>query len=522
MKIKRISLFFVFLVNLVYFINPVNSCTTIMIGKKASKDSSVIVAYASDSRTSRTWFNIVPFRKYRDGSMCAVYSNTKKTKSPADFSTAVLEGKIPQVSETYKYINTSYPIMNEHQLMIGESTFGGRDTLRNKKSMFTIEELCRIVQERAKTAREAIRIIDALTKEFGYSDTGEHLAIGDKNEIWHLEILGCGHDQVGAVWAAQRVPDDHVCVDANGSRIRQIDLDNPDYFMASDNIYDVAAKYGWWDIKSGEPFEFCYVYAPKNRTSLATRRREWRVLSLLAPSLELDPNSENYPFSVKPDSLVKVTDIMKIMRDTFEDTPFDMTKYMLVKNKKGEFVKSPYANPFMHYDLMPLLKVNGGWNEMGERTIARYYCNYVFVAQARSWLPNPIGGLVWFGYDNPAMTAYAPIYIGINDVPNSYKINGRDGFNRECAWWAFNRVADLAAQKWGLMRLDVDSARVLVEDQAFSKQETIEKKALALYKKNPKKAEKLLTKYSNDFMSQITREWWELGDFLWSKYTGKF
>ena len=144
------------------------------------------------------------------------------------------------------------------------------------------------------------------------------------------------------------------------------------------------------------------------------------------------------------------------------------------------------------------------------------------MAQARSWLPNPIGGLVWFGYDNPAMTAYAPIYIGINDVPNSYKINGRDGFNRECAWWAFNRVADLAAQKWGLMRLDVDSARVLVEDQAFSKQETIEKKALALYKKKPKKAEKLLTKYSNDFMSQITREWWELGDFLWSKYTGKF
>jgi len=498
------------------------SCTTIMIGKKASKDGSVIVAYASDSRTSRTWFNIVPHRKFKDGQLCPVYKNTKRTKSPSDLSAAIFVGNIPQVNETYKYINTSYPIMNENQLIIGESTFGGRDTLRNKNAMFTIEELCRLAMERASTAREAIRLIDELTKEFGYSDTGEHLAIADKNEIWHLEILGCGHDKIGAVWAAQRVPDDHVGVDANGSRIRQIDLSNPDYFMASDNVFDVAIEYGWWNPNSGDPFEFCYAYAPKNRTSLATRRREWRVLDLVAPSLGLDPNSENYPFSVKPDSLVSIEQIMTILSDTFENTPFDITKNIVVPDKKGKMVKSPYANPFMHYDMMPLFKINGGWNELGERTIARYYCNFVFIAQARDWLPDPIGGLVWFGYDNPAMTAYAPIYIGINDVPNSYKINGRDGFNRKCAWWAFNRVADLAAQKWGYMRGDVDSARTLMKQRAFSKQQEIETKALTLYNKNPKKASKFLTRYSNDFMNMITREWWDLGDFLWSKYTGKF
>ncbi len=499
-----------------------SACTTIMVGKKASKDGSVIVAYASDSRTSRTWFTIVPHQKYKSGTLCPVYKNTKLTKSPTDLSAAEFVGNIPQVSETYKYINTSYPLMNENQLMIGESTFGGRDTLRNKDAMFTIEELCRIVQERAKTAREAIQIIDELTKEYGYSDTGEHLAIGDKNEIWHLEILGCGHDQIGAVWAAQRVPDDHVCVDGNGSRIRQIDLDKPDYFMASDNVFQLAIDYGWWKPDSGQPFEFCYAYAPKNRTSFATRRREWRVFDLLAPSLNLNSNSENYPFSVKPDSLVSVQKIMEIMRDTYEGTPFDITKNIIVKNKDGLAVKSPYANPFMHYDMTPLFNINGGWNEKGERTIARYYCNFVFVAQARDWLPDPIGGLVWFGYDNPAMTAYAPIYIGVEDVPDSYKINGRNGFNRDCAWWAFNRVADLAAQKWGKMRIDVDSARTVAEKIAFSKQSEIENKASALFSKNPLKASEFLTEYSNGFMTKITEDWWKLGDFLWSKYTGKF
>ncbi|HDP98813.1 MAG TPA: hypothetical protein ENN22_06485 [bacterium] len=520
MSLKKI-LVTIFLTTL-FLLNVANACTTIMVGKKASQDGSVIVAYASDSRTSRTWFNIVPQQKHKSGALCPAYKNTKATKSPTDLSAAEFVGNIPQVAETNKYINTSYPLMNEHQLMIGESTFGGRDTLRNKNAMFTIEELCRIVQERATTARQAIRIIDELTKEFGYNDTGEHLAIGDKNEIWHLEILGCGHDKVGAVWAAQRVPDDHVAVDANGSRIRKIDLNDPDYFMVSDNVFAVAEEYGWWSPESGQPFEFCYTYAPDNRTSLATRRREWRVLDLLAPSLKLDPNSENYPFSVKPDSLVPVQKIMEIMRDTFEGTPFDMTKYMLVKDKEGNAVKSPYANPFMHYDMMPLFKVNGGWNEMGERCIARYYCNFVFIAQARDWLPDPIGGLTWFGYDNPAMTAYAPIYIGINDVPDTYKINGRDGFNRDCAWWAFNRVADLAAQKWGKMRVDVDSARTVAEEEAFSKQSEIEKKASALFGKNPRKASEFLTEYSNGFMTKITEDWWKLGDFLWSKYTGKF
>jgi dipeptidase len=412
--------------------------------------------------------------------------------------------------------------MNERQLAIGESTFGGRKELRNKEALLSCDELCRLALERCATAREAIRLIDALTKEYGYNDGGECLTIADEGEVWHLEIAGCGEGEIGAVWAAQRVPDGHVGVNANASRIRWIDLDDADNFMASENVYDVAIERGWYDPDSGRPFEFCYAYNPEGRASMAARRREWRVFDLLAPSLELDPNAENYPFSVKPDTLVSLVEIMEIFRDTYEGTEFDMTKFMYVEEKEGEFTKSPYANPFMHYDMMPLFKVNGGWGKMGERCIARYYCTYVTVTQSRSWLPDPVGGIVWLGWDNPAMTTYAPLYCGITDVPASWKLCGRPRYSRDCAWWAFNRVADLSAQKWGHMRVDVDSARVAFEQQAFAARADVEALALELYEKNPKKARTYLTEYVTGYCDRITKGYWDLGDHLWTKYTGLF
>jgi dipeptidase len=433
-------------------------------------------------------------------------------------------GTIPQVRETYGYINTAYPCMNELQVAIGESTFGGRKELRNKDAMLSCDELCRLALERAGTAREAIRVIDELTREYGYNDGGECLTITDKNEAWHLEIIGCGEDCIGAVWAARRIPDDHVGVNANASRIREIDPGDPEYFMASKNVSDVAVEHGWWDPDSGRPFQFCYAYDPEGRASMAARRREWRVFDLVAPSLELDPNAENFPFSVEPDTLVTLAKIMGIFRDTYEDTEFDMTKYMLVSDPENEggFIKSPYANPFMHYDMMPLFKVNGGWGWRGERCIARYYCTYVTITQSRDWLPDMIGGVVWLGWDNPAMTSYAPLYCGITDVPDSWKICGRPGYDRDCAWWAFNRVADLSAQKWGHMRVDVDSVRIAFEEEALLAQPAIEEKALALHGKSVKRARSYLTGYTEDFCGRITKSYWELGDHLWSKYTGKF
>ncbi len=512
-----------------------DACTSITVGKNASLDGSVMTSHTCDSRVDRTWLDIVPAKKYKKNSKRKTYLDSHKTISAYDLSKQKLSGTIDQVSRTYKYLNTTLPAINEYQLAVGESTFGGKKIMRSDVGTIDYYEINRIMVERAKTAREAIKIIDEVTKKYGYIDGGECFTIADPKEVWHLEIVGPGKGKKGAVWVARRVPDDHISVNANGSRIREIDLSKPDFYMASENYKSRAIELGLFDPKAGEPFEFCYAYA--SRKSLATRRREWRVFDLIAPSLKLDPNSENYPFSIKPEKKIVPKDIMDIFRDTYEGTPYDMTKNMLVqevdKDGKltGKFVKSPYANPFMHYDMMPFLKINGGWNvkrkdgswdNLGERCIARYYCTYATVIQVRGWLPNEIGGLVWFGYDNPAMTSYIPIYSGITRVPESYKICGRPGFNLKSAWWASNRVADLSAQKWGAMRHDVAKVWKKFEKQFLDNQKSIEEKALKLYKKSPKKARKYLTDYTNKWMIKVEKAYWKLGDDLWSKYTGKF
>ena len=194
--------------------------------------------------------------------------------------------------------------MNERQVAIGESTFGGRKDLQSTNGAIDCETLTRLMLERAATARQAIRIAGDLLQEHGWCDEGESLTIADPREVWLMEIVGPGKDAKGAVWAAQRIPDDHVSVVANSSRIGEIDRDKSDWFMASDNVLQVAQDRGYWDAKSGRPFRFCEAYNPEGRTEIAATRREWRVLSLLAPSLHLDPNSNNFPFSVKPEKPV--------------------------------------------------------------------------------------------------------------------------------------------------------------------------------------------------------------------------
>jgi dipeptidase len=216
---------------------------------------------------------------------------------------------------------------------------------------------------------------------------------------------------------------------------------------------------------------------------------------------------------------------MNLFADTFEGTEYDMTKFMTVEGEDGKMVKSPYADPFMNYDQMALWKINGGWNRLGERTLARFYCIYVIVTQSRSWLPDPIGGLVWFGYDNPAMTCYAPLYCGMKEMPASYRtggIKGRPGFTHDSAWWAFNRVGTIAAHRWGEMRNDVAAVRDPILKRAFEEQRRIEDEALALYREDPAKGIDAVSKYSFDFCNRITEAYWKLGDDLWTKYDEKF
>ncbi len=496
-------------------------CTSITVGKLASFDGSVMTSHTDDSHRTRSWMDIIPAKKHKRGATTTMYKREacNDFKMPTYKHTPI--GSIPQVSETYGFINTAYPCMNTKQLGIGESTFGGREELQSDKGIIDCQRLCQLMLERCTTAREAIKMAGELLAKYGWNDYGEVLTIADPKEVWHLEIVGPGKGKVGAVWVAQRVPDDHISVNANASTIKEIDLNNRDYFMASDNVYQVAKENGWWN--DGETFRFNYAYAPKSRASMASRRREWRVFDLLAPSLKLDPNSENYPFSVKPDKKVTLEDMVMAFQDYYEGTPFDMTKNMLVPDKDGKMIISPLASPHMPYDANTLHKVNGGWNELGERTIARWYTMYGTIIQCRDWLPDEIGGVVWLAQDNMATSIYVPFYCSITDMPESYKTPGRpNGFTMKSAWWAFNRLGTLASQRWGDMRHDVDAVWQPWQKELFNNQKTIEDQAMQIYKKKPKKVRGFLTQYSLKWGDKVVNKAWQMGDDIWTKYDEKF
>jgi len=492
-------------------------CTTITVGKKASADGSVMTSHADDSRRRRTNITIIPAADHPEGDMKALFNSVwapnEKGKMPR--YKFVETGKVPYPKHSFQYFNTAYPCMNEKQLAIGEATFGGRAECRADTGLIDVISLCGLLLERCTTARQAILTADELLQKYGWNDVGECLTIADKEEVWHLEIVGPGKKKIGAVWVAQRVPDDHVSVNANASRIEEIDLKNKDYFMASKNIYSVAQENGWYDPKK-ETFRFAYAYAPATRTSLACRRREWRALSLLAPSLKLNPNSEHYPFSVKPDSLVKKEDVARVFKDYYEGTEFDPRAMLTVAGDSGKTVISPMANPFMKRDEQRMLRVRS------ERTIAVDYTVYATIIQCRSWLPDETGGVCWFALDNAATSVYVPLYGCITDLPESYKTCGREtGFSRDAAWWAFHRLSTLVSQRWGGMKPVIDSVWIPMQTELFDKQKDIESEAESLLKQNKRtEAVNFLTKYSNDCANKAVKTAWETGDYIWTAFDG--
>jgi len=505
-------------------------CTTITVAKQASADGSVMTSHTDDSHRTRSWMDKTPAKTHKAGSKMNMYKRTATDSlaMPAYLHTRI--GEIPQVEKTYGFINTAYPCMNEKQLAVGESTFGGRDILQSDVGLIDCQRLVQLMLERCTTARDAIILAGELTKEYGWNDAGECLTIADTKEVWHFEIVGPGKDIKGAIWAAQRVPDEHISVNANASRIMEIDLENRDFFMAAENIYQVAKDSNWWKPDAGE-FKFAYAYAPKSRTSPAARRREWRVFDLVAPSLHLDPNAENYPFSVKPEQKIDLNKMVELFQDYYEGTPYDMTRNIKSTDKDGKTIISPLANPFMPYDQLDISDVSGGWYAvnhetgsirfLGERTIARWYTMYGTITQSRDWLPDEVGGVVWMAQDNIATSIYVPVYSGVTDLPKSFKTPGRiNGYTRESAWWAFNRLGTLTAQRWGEMRYDVRDVWDPLQKELFKNQTSFEEKVLKI--KSVEKRNEYLTYYTIKGGDKVVKKAWELGDILWTKYDEKF
>ena len=459
-------------------VNTPESCTSILVGKKASADGSVMTSHTCDGNY-RTWMEIVPAARYERDTTVAIYNGRMHTEYPADRTNMELKGTIPEARSTYQFLNTSYPCLNEKQLGIGETTISGRKELQNKKGMFMIEELEKIALQRCTTAREAIRLIGQLVAEYGYGDSGECLTIADPNEVWHFEVFGEGPDKIGGVWAAVRIPDDHVGVSANISRISTLDLKDKDRYMASENVFSVAKKMGFWDGK--EPFKFWKAYSGGNYFGepKAFSIREYFILNALAPSLKLSYDSEELPISVKPDKPVAVTDVMALLRQTYEGTEWDMTKNLkvAVKNKETketDTITSPAANPWMGTDMLNMLNGVKEGTVTRNRLVAVPQCSYSHVIQLRNWLPDAVGGVAWLSFDNPGQSPRIPIFSGTTDLPAAFGICGQHRHREDAIVWKYRTANKLATVRWGLTKEKINGAVAHFEEKGLSEMPFVE------------------------------------------------
>lgn len=496
------------------------SCTSIMVGKKATTDGSVITSHTCDS-WYRTWVNMVPAETYEKDTVMNIYDGRMHTEFVADQTNVKLKGQIPQVRNTFSFMDTSYPCANEKQLGMGETTISGRRDLENPKGMFMIEELARVALQRCTTARSAIQLMGDLVKKYGYADSGECLTIADPNEVWHFEVFGEGKDKIGGVWAAVRIPDDHVGVSANISRISTLNLKDKDNYMASENVFDVAKKLGYWDGK--EPFKFWKAYSGKNYSgewkSFSTR--EYFILNTLAPSLQLKYESEELPISVKPDKAIHVTDVMALLRQTYEGTDLDVTKNLKVaikdrKTGKVDTIISPKANPWMRPDEIQMLNGIKNGAVKSVRNIAVPQCAYSTVIQLRSWLPDAVGGVVWFSMDNPGQSPRIPVFCGTTDFPAMFKICGNHRYRNDAALWHYRQANKLAAEKWGTARKVMEKNIQYFEKKGQREIPFVDAEYQEILKSEGEEAARaFLTGYTNDFIGATILRWDEMANQYW-------
>ncbi|HSK10190.1 MAG TPA: C69 family dipeptidase, partial [Vicinamibacterales bacterium] len=339
-------------------------------------------------------------------------------------------------------------------------------------------------------------------EKYGYGDSGECLTVGDAKEVWQFEIFGAGPAEIGAVWAAKRIPPGEIGVSANRSRITTLD-GGPDFIMHSSNVQQVAEENGWW--KKGEPFVFNRAFGMAGVPT--PNRREWRVLSLVAPSLNLDPWAGEQPFSVKPDKKVTVRQLMAIHRDVYEGTPFDQTNNPLA---------GPFGSP-NRWSLPRTYKPAEGYSPV-ERQIAVHQCSYVVVLQARAGMPPWLGSLAWFAPDDAKTSVFSPLYAGNLRVPSAYEIGRRDRFDRNSAFWAANFIGNWSNLNYRSMIQDIRAKQAEIEDRLFADQPVIEKTALELHRTDPERARSFINDYSNRVAQENYMKWWELADKLVTDY----
>ena len=476
------------------------ACTNLIAGKNATMDGSVLLTYAADSHSLYGELYHWPAQTWPTGSVLDV----------REWDTGKYLGQIPQVKHTYSVVGN----MNEHQLTIAETTFGGRPELVDSTGIMDYGSLIYIALQRAKTAREAIKVMTELVSDYGYYSSGESFSIADPNEAWIMEMIGKGTDYKGAVWVAVRIPDDCVAAHANQARIRQFPLNDPENCLFAPDVITFARQMGYFD-GINKDFSFADAYAPLDFMALrACEARVWSFFRKADPTMDrylpyiLGESPDAMPLFIKPNRKLSAQDFKNFMRDHYEDTPLDMTQ---------DAGAGPYKVP---YRWRPMTFTVDSVEYLNERAIATQQTGFSFVAQMRNWLPDPIGGILWFGVDDANTSVYVPMYCGITEIPMCFKVGNGDllNFSWTSAFWIYNWVSNMTYQRYSQMIKDVRPIQTAIEEQFVKDVLAMDILAREAHQKDPTTVTDRLTAFSMDRAEQSTARWKKLGEYLMVKY----
>lgn len=475
-------------------------CTNLLVGKKASTDGSTLISYAADSYALYGELYHWPARQYSPGEMLKVY----------EWDTGKYLGEIPQALQTYNVIGN----MNEHQLAIAETTFGGRSELSDSTGIMDYGSLIYITLQRAKNAREAISVMTGLVKEHGYYSSGESFSIADPEEVWVMEMIGKGPGNKGAVWVAVRIPDDCVSAHANQARIQQFPLNDPDNCIYSPDVISFAREKGYFEGNDAD-FSFAKAYAPLDFGALRyCEARVWSFFNKVNKDMAQyvtyaqGKTTDPMPLYIKPDRKLSAQDIQEMMRDHYEGTELDW---------RFDVGAGPFNSP---YRWSPLSFEVDSVEYCNERPIATQQTAFSFVAQMRSWLPDEIGGILWFGIDDAAQTVYYPFYCGHTETPHEMTAGNGDllTFSWTSAFWIHNWVSNMVYTRYSDMSVDMKKVQSKLENQFRTAQPEVEQEAARLREQSPSQAVQYLTQYTNSLVKEGVAEWKKLGEYLMVKY----
>ena len=484
-------------------VSEAEACSNFIVGKKASVDGSVMCSYSADDYGMFQYLCHYPAAKHAKGEMRKIF----------DWDSNKYYGEIPEAAETYNVIGN----INEWQVTIGETTYGGREEMVDSTGIMDYGSLIYVALQRSKTAREAIKVMTTLANTYGYNSGGETFTICDPNEAWIMEMMGKGAGSKGAVWVALRIPDDAICAHANQSRIGKFNMKDKKNVMYAKDVVSFARSKGWFKGKDAD-FSWKMAYA---KPDFSGRRfcdaRAWAMLNHfydMSPYLDWalgkNPDAQDMPLWVVPNKKVSVKDVENVMRDHYEGTPLSVADGSDIGGGIWE----------MPYRPTPLMYKVDGKQYFNERPVSTQQSGFVFVSQMRSWLPREIGGVFWFANDDANMAAFTPVYCSMTERPECYNTPGADAlhFSKKNAYWVCNMTSNMVYPRYSLMFPTLKEVRDSLDNSYFATQAGVEKKAQELYAQNPQAAVKYLNDYSVEKAQQMLARWNQLFEFMVVKY----